>query len=135
MSEEIKEIPLDSDSNSENNQNIEQDIPEKIEDIEPEPDNQPEPEPPIKAKAKGRPKGATNKAPSKPRAKKVQVVSLDEAPNPAEPLPYEPSSPQRNLRLPTQPDSELAAAMLRLLQDQATSRQSRRQRLYSSWFQ
>ena len=132
MSEEIKEIPLDSPDIQEKVEDIEQDIPEEI---QPEPDNQPEPEPPIKAKAKGRPKGATNKAPSKPRAKKVQVVSLDEAPPRENPPAYEPSSPQRNLRLPTQPDSELAAAMLRLLQDQATSRQSRRQRLYSSWFQ
>ena len=86
--------------------------------------------PVIKAKAKGRPKGALNKGPYKPRAKKTQIqeAPVEEA--------YEPSSPKRNLKLPTDPSSsDVAAAMLKLLQDQSYSRQSRKQRLYSSWFQ
>ena len=84
----------------------------------------------IKAKAKGRPKGALNKGPSKPRAKKTQIqeAPVEEA--------YEPSSPKRNLKLPTDPSSsDVAAAMLKLFQDQSYSRQSRKQRLYNSWFQ
>ena len=88
----------------------------------------------IKPKAKGRPKGALNKGPSKPRAKKTQIQETPvEAPAKET---YEPSSPKRNLRIPTDPTtSEVAAAMLKLLQDQSYSRQSRKQRLYSSWFQ
>jgi hypothetical protein len=86
----------------------------------------------IKPKAKGRPQGAVNKGPSKPRAKKTQIqetpVEVDET--------YEPSSPKRNLKLPTDPStSDVAAAMLKLLEDQSYSRQSRKQRLYNSWFQ
>ena len=91
-----------------------------------------EPEKPKpKAKPKGRPKGAQNKQPSKPRAKKVQVREVE-----VEESAYEPSSPKRNLKLPTDPStSEVAAAMLKMLQDQSFSRQNRKQRLYNSWFQ
>ena len=88
----------------------------------------------IKPKAKGRPKGSLNKGPSKPRAKKTQIQETPvEAPVRET---YEPSSPKRNLRIPTDPTtSEVAAAMLKLLQDQSYSKQSRKQRLYNSWFQ
>ena len=87
----------------------------------------------IKPKAKGRPKGALNKGPSKPRAKKTQI---QETPVEEESQVYEPSSPKRNLKLPTDPSSsDVAAAMLKLLQDQSYSRQSRIQRLYNSWLQ
>ena len=89
-----------------------------------------EAKPVIKAKAKGRPKGALNKGPSKPRAKKTQIqeAPVEEA--------YEPSPPKKNFKLPTDPSSsDVAAAMLKLLQDQSYSRQSRKQRLYNSWFQ
>ena len=115
------------------------DIAEEVQDIveditEKKPEEEPvileEVKPVIKAKAKGRPKGALNKGPSKPRAKKTQIqeAPVGEA--------YEPSSPKRNLQLPTDPrSSDVAAAMLKLLQDQSYSRQSRKQRLYSSWFQ
>jgi len=126
MSESIQEIPLD--------------IAEEVQDIvdiaetkaEEEPVILEEVKPVIKPKAKGRPKGALNKGPSKPRAKKTQIqetpVEADET--------YEPSSPKRNLKLPTDPSSsDVAAAMLKLLQDQSYSRQSRKQRLYNSWFQ
>ena len=127
MSESIREIPLD--------------IAEEMQDIAEEikPEEQPEPEtkepdvkePAIKPKAKGRPRGSLNKAPAKPRAKKAQIQEA-----PVEEIVYEPSSPKRNLKLPTDPStSDVAAAMLKLLQDQSYSRQSRKQRLYSSWFQ
>jgi hypothetical protein len=122
---DIQEIPLD----------IAEEVQDIVEDIT-ETKNEEEPvileevKPVIKAKAKGRPKGALNKGPSKPRAKKTQIqeAPVEEA--------YEPSSPKRNLKLPTDPSSsDVAAAMLKLLQDQSYSRQSRKQRLYNSWFQ
>ena len=88
----------------------------------------------IKPKAKGRPKGAPNKGPSKPRTKKTQI---QEAPvSMIEETMYEPASPKRNLKNPSDANSsDIAAAMLKLLQDQSYSRQSRKQRLYNSWFQ
>ena len=122
---DIQEIPLDI---AEEVQDIVEDITETK--VEEEPVILEEVKQVIKAKAKGRPKGALNKGPSKPRAKKTQIqeAPVEEA--------YEPSSPKRNLKLPTDPSSsDVAAAMLKLLQDQSYSRQSRKQRLYNSWFQ
>ena len=122
---DIQEIPLDI---PEEVQDIVEDIAETK--VEEEPIILEEAKQVIKAKAKGRPKGALNKGPSKPRAKKTQIqeAPVEEA--------YEPSSPKRNLKLPTDPSSsDVAAAMLKLLQDQSYSRQSRKQRLYNSWFQ
>ena len=122
---DIQEIPLDI---AEEVQDVVEDIAETK--VEEEPVILEEVKQVIKAKAKGRPKGALNKGPSKPRAKKTQIqeAPVEEA--------YEPSSPKRNLKLPTDPSSsDVAAAMLKLLQDQSYSRQSRKQRLYNSWFQ
>jgi len=125
---DIQEIPLDI---AEEVQDIVEDIAEAK--AEEEPVVFEEVKPVIKPKAKGRPKGAVNKGPSKPRAKKTQI---QEAPVEEESQVYEPSSPKRNLKLPTDPNtSDVAAAMLKLLQDQSYSRQSRKQRLYNSWFQ
>ena len=119
---DIQEIPLD---NAEEVQDIVEDLAETK--VEEEPIILEEVKQVIKAKAKGRPKGALNKGPSKPRAKKTQI---QEAPV------EETSSPKWTLKLPTDPStSEVAAAMLKLLQDQSYSRQSRKQRLYNSWFQ
>ena len=124
MPGDILEIPLDVAEEM-------QDIAEEIPELQPEPPVAEEVKPVIKPKAKGRPKGALNKAPSKPRTKKAQVQEA-----PVEEIAYEPSSPKRNLKLPTDPStSDVAAAMLKLLQDQSYSRQSRKQRLYNSWFQ
>ena len=127
MSESIQEIPIDIAEEIQ-----EEDIPR----VEEEPvilDPVEEVKPVIKAKAKGRPKGALNKGPSKPRAKKTQIR---ETPVEDSPPAYEPSSPKRNLKLPTDPSSsDIAGAMLKLLQDQTYSRQARKQRLYNSWFQ
>ena len=92
--------------------------------------------PVIKPKVKGRPRGSLNKGPSKPRAKKTQIQETPVEHGQDSPPAYEPSSPKRNLKLPTDPStSDVAAAMLKLLQDQSYSRQSRKQRLYNSWFQ
>ena len=132
MSESIQEIPLEI---TEEVQDLVEDIAETKVDEEPVVvDPGEEVKPVIKPKAKGRPKGAPNKGPSKPRAKKTQIQeTLVEAPVGET---YEPSSPKRNLKIPTDPtSSEVAAAMLKLLQDQSYSRQSRKQRLYNSWFQ
>ena len=131
MSESIQEIPLDI---AEEVQDIAEDITETQAEEESVPVVLEEVKPVMKPKAKGRPKGSRNLQPSKPRAKKTQI---QEAPVEA-PVgeTYEPSSPKRNLKIPTDPTtSEVAAAMLKLLQDQTYSRQSRKQRLYSSWFQ
>ena len=131
MSESIQEIPLDI---AEEVQHIAEDITETQAEEESVPVVLEEVKPVMKPKAKGRPKGSRNLHPSKPRAKKTQI---QEAPVEA-PVgeTYEPSSPKRNLKIPADPTtSEVAAAMLKLLQDQSYSRQSRKQRLYNSWFQ
>ena len=132
---DIQEIPLDI---AEQVQVIVEDIAEIKADEEPEPPQEaPASEAEvIKPRAKGRPKGALNKGPSKPRAKKTQIQEAPVEHGQASPPAYEPSSPKRNLKLPTDPStSDVAAAMLKLLQDQSYSRQSRKQRLYNSWFQ
>ena len=139
---DIQEIPLDITENITNIAHqgediptipeIVKDIPPSIEDVAAEIPEQLGVKP-IKPKAKGRPKGAENKGPSKPRAKKTQIqeARVEEA--------YEvqePTSPKRNLKIPTDPStSDVAAAMLKLLQEQSYSRQTRKQRLYNSWFQ
>ncbi len=128
---DIQEIPLDI---AEEVEVIVEDIAEIKADEEPEPPQEaPASEAEvIKPRAKGRPKGALNKGPSKPRAKKTQIRETPVDSPPA----YEPSSPKRNLKLPTDPSSsDIAGAMLKLLQDQTYSRQARKQRLYNSWFQ
>ena len=130
MSESIQQIPLDI---AEEVQDIAEDITETQAEEESAPVVLEEVKPVMKPKAKGRPKGSRNLQPSKPRARKAQIR---EAPVEEESPVYEPSSPKRNLRLPTDPSSsDVAAAMLKLLQDQSYSRQSRKQRLYNSWFQ
>jgi hypothetical protein len=81
---------------------------------------------PVRAKAKGRPKGAPNKP--KPKAKaQIQETPVERS--------YEPSSPKRVIRVADPSPNEVASAMLLLLQEQSNSTQSRKHRLYSSWFQ
>ena len=140
MSENIQEIPLDI---AEEVQDIVEDLAEITAGEEPailDPGEEVKPvtqnPQSIKPKAKGRPKGALNKGPSKPRAKKTQIQEAPVEHGQDSPPAYEPSSPKRNLKLPTDPStSDVAAAMLKLLQDQSYSRQSRKHRLYNSWFQ
>ena len=127
---DIQEIPLDIEETLADITDITEDSHQIVEDIAEIP-SQVEPEKP-KPKAKGRPKGAANEGPSKPRVKKTQIQEVEIA----EPRAYEPSSPRRNLKIPADPtSSEVAAAMLKMLQDQSFSRQNRKQRLYNSWFQ
>ena len=128
---DIQEIPLDI---AEQVKDIAENITEIKAEEEPEPVVLEEVKPVMKPKVKGRPKEALNKGPSKPRAKKAQIQeTLVEA---SVKTTYEPSSPKRNLRIPTDPtSSEVAAAMLKLLQDQSDSKQAKKQRLYNSWFQ
>jgi hypothetical protein len=126
---DIQEIPLDIEETLADITDITEDSHQIVEDIAEIPEVKP-----VKPKAKGRPKGAPNKGPPKPRAKKVQV--REEEIEESAPMEYEPSSPKRNLKLPTDPStSDVAAAMLKMLQDQSFSRQNRKQRLYNSWFQ
>ncbi len=125
MPEDIREIPLDIAEEGQDN------VEEIQADEQPEIDEVTEP---VRPKAKGRPRGSLNKGPSKPRAKKTRIkeTPVEEDSPPV----YEPSSPKRNRKIPTDPNSsEIAAAMLKLLQDQTYSRQARKQRLYQSWFQ
>ena len=107
---DIQEVPLDI---AEEVQDIVEDIAEMKAEEESEPVVLEEVKPVMKPKAKGRPKGSRNLQPSKPRAKKTQI---QEAPVEA-PVgeTYEPSSPKRDLET----TSEVAAAMLKLLQDQS----------------
>ena len=85
----------------------------------------------MKAKAKGRPKGASNKQPSKPRPKRKTVVE-ETVEEEYKENHYVPSSPKNRKISEAPPD--LAAMMLKMLQDQAYSRQARKQALYRSWF-
>jgi hypothetical protein len=117
------EIAPDNAESASDNAEIVPDIVE-LPDIEELPELPPKP----KAKARGRPKGAANKGPSKPRAKKVQAPPVVEAPV------YEPSSPKRNLSIPSYDRTdELASQMLRLLASQAQGRQQKKRELYASW--
>lgn len=162
MSEEIQEIPLDIEDITEKIESIEDSLgappqskatteksPQKIEDRLGAPPQSPPldapaipvpeaEEPPVrKAKAKGRPKGALNKAPSKPRAKKKappirEVAAQEEEDDPIEfGEEYVPSSPRRR-RIG---DGDLSTEMFRLLRLQQNSRIDRKRQLYASWFQ
>ena len=104
MPEDIQEIPL----------YIARDIAEEIPELGPEPPVPEEAKYMSKPKAKGRPKGALNKSPSKPRTKKTRIHEAPVEEEPQPPTDYEPSSPKRNLKLPTDPSSsDIAAAMLK----------------------
>ena len=121
---EVPEIPTDI-------QNKTQDIPDNVIDkidiieIPVLPDIEEVPKP-----KRGRPKGAANKGPSKPRAKKAVAVAVAVAPVEAV---YEPSSPKRNLNIPYDGTDELASRMLKLLAGQAQDRQRKKRELYASW--
>jgi hypothetical protein len=121
---EVPEINLDIQNNAEE---IPDNTVDKVE-IPDLPDIEEVPKP--KAKARGRPKGAANKGPSKPRAKKAPAAPPPQAEVPV----YEPSSPKRNLSIPSYDRTdELASQMLRLLAGQAQDRQQKKRDLYASW--
>ena len=124
---EVPEINLDIQNNAEE---IPDNAVDKVE-IPDLPDIEELPEvPKTKARARGRPKGAANKGPSKPRAKKAPVAPPPQAEVPV----YEPSSPKRNLSIPSYDRTdELASRMLKLLAGQAQDRQRTKRELYASW--
>ena len=125
---DIREVPLDNSESPVDIEEIQAEITQPVVDIEEEK--------PKKAKAKGRPAGAKNKAPSKPRAKRVvfQEPVASEADDVAAYQGYEPSSPRRNLPIPAYGVSDVAVEMLRLLSDQQQAKAERKRRLYQSWF-
>ena len=86
----------------------------------------------MKPKAKGRPKGASNKQPSKPRPKRKPVIEETQVEEEYKENHYVPSSP-KNKRISEAPE-DVATIMLKMLQEQAYSRQARKQALYRSWF-
>ena len=126
---DIREVPLDNSESPVDIEEIQAEITQPVIDIE-------EPLVPKKAKAKGRPAGAKNKAPSKPRAKRVvfQEPVASEADDVAAYQGYEPSSPRRNLPIPEFGVNDVAVEMLRLLSDQQQAKAERKRRLYQSWF-
>ena len=132
---DIQEIPLDNTEIPLDNENIQPEIKEENTEIEPEIQKGTPVEEeiiPVKApKPKGRPKGASNKQPSKARPKRKTVVeeTVDQEYKENH---YVPSSPKNRKISEAPPD--LAAVMLKMLQEQAYSRQARKQALYRSWF-
>ena len=133
---DIQEIPLDNTENTLENENIQPEIKEENIEIQPEIQKETPVEEisPVKAKAKGRPKGASNKQPSKPRPKRKAPVeeTIEEE---YKENTYVPSSPRQNRqkRISEAPE-DVATIMLKMLQEQAYSRQARKQALYRSWF-
>ena len=132
---DIQEIPLDNTEIPLDNENIQPEIQEENKEIEPEIQKETPVEEeiiPVKPKAKGRPKGVKNVGPSKPRPKRKQPVVEETAVEEDNENYYVPSSPKNRKISEAPPD--LAAMMLKMLQDQAYSRQARKQALYRSWF-
>ena len=130
---DIQEIPLDNTEIPLDNENIQPEIQEENKEIEPEIQKETVEEEiiPVKPKAKGRPKGASNKQPSKPRPKRKAPVE-ETVEEEYKENHYVPSSP-KNKRISEAPE-DVATIMLKMLQEQAYSRQARKQALYRSWF-
>jgi len=123
---DIQEIPVDI-------QPVQQDGPEELVSMQETPEEAKVLSLPPQPRAKGRPKGAKNKAPAKPRAKKR--VAAQEIPEESETREaYSPSSPRRNLEIPQFGVNEVAVEMLKLLSNQQQARQQRKRDLYKSWF-
>ena len=131
---DIQEIPLDNTEIPLDNENIQPEIQEENIEIEPEIQKETVEEEiiPVKAKAKGRPKGAKNLGPPKPRPKRKPVIEETQVEEEYKENTYVPSSPKhkRNSEAP----EDVATIMLKMLQEQAYSRQARKQALYRSWF-
>ena len=134
----IVEVPLDTLDLPEDIPKKSPTIPYKSEDIPINLEDSPAEEK-TKPRAKGRPKGSKNVAPSKPRAKKIIQELVEERPKAAlradAERPYSPTSPKRNLLIPSFGVDEVAAEMLRLLTNQSQVRQQHKRNLYKSWFQ
>ena len=121
---DIQEIPLDNTEIPLDNESIQPEI-QKETPVEEEII-------PVKPKPKGRPKGASNKQPSKPRPKRKPVVEETQVEEEYKENHYVPSSPRQKRISEAPPD--VATIMLKMLQEQAYSRQARKQALYRSWF-
>ena len=131
---DIQEIPLDNTEIPLDNENIQPEIQEENIEIEPEIQKETVEEEiiPVKPKPKGRPKGASNKQPSKPRPKRKPVVEETQVEEEYKENTYVPSSPRQKRISEAPPD--VAAVMLKMLQEQQYPRQARKQALYRSWF-
>ena len=81
----------------------------------------------------GRPAGARNKAPAKPRAKKVVVSEAVEVVPPPSPQPA-PRWDAQHQPIPVNAQTEMAELMLKLLSGQATERQRRKDAQRRAWF-
>ena len=135
---DIQEIPLDNTEIPLDNENIQEEIQEENIEIQPEiiqKETVEKEKPPVKPKAKGRPKGASNKQPSKPRPKRKPVVEETQVEEEYKENTYVPSSPRQNRQKKiSEAPPDVATIMLKMLQEQAYSRQARKQALYRSWF-
>ena len=80
----------------------------------------------------GRPAGARNKAPAKPRAKRVVVSETVEYAPP--PSPERSQWDAQHQPIPINAKTEMAELMLRLLSGQSAERQRRKDALRRSWF-
>ena len=132
---DIQEIPLDNTEIPLDNENIQPEIQEENIEIQPEIQKETPVEEeiiPVKPKAKGRPKRASNKQPSKPRPKRKPVIEETQVEEEYKENTYVPSSP-RQKRISEAPE-DVATIMLKMLQEQAYTRQARKQALYRSWF-
>ena len=102
----------------------------------------PEPEETLSAPAElpepkrkpGRPAGSRNKAPTKPRAKRVVVSEAVEVQPPPPPAPSPPRWDAQHQPIPTEAKTEMAELMLRLLSGQAMERQRRKDAQRRAWF-
>jgi hypothetical protein len=88
-------------------------------------------------KKPGRPKGSVNKGPSKPRPKRKVVISKAVEYEARDEEPY--VQPERiwdaqHQPIPTEPKTEVAELMLKLLRGQAIERNQRRDAQRRSWF-
>ena len=84
-------------------------------------------------KKPGRPAGSRNKAPAKPRIKKVVVSEAVEYAPPPSPI----SSPRWDAQhqpIPLEAHNEMAALMLRMLSGQSMERQRRKEAQRKAWF-
>ena len=84
-------------------------------------------------KKPGRPAGSRNKAPAKPRVKKVVVSEAVEYAPPPSPI-SPPRWDAQHQPIPTEAKTEMAELMLRLLSGQSMERQRRKDALRRSWF-
>jgi len=83
-------------------------------------------------KKPGRPAGSRNRAPAKPRAKKVVVSEAVEYAPP--PSPERSQYDAQHQPIPVEAKTEMAELMLRLLSGQSADRQRRKDALRQSWF-